>query len=72
MNTMSFIFGQLLTLEMLAAGGQTPRQRQHNRRQHRFRSSHLRKGVGMDNNILVIAFLIVTLIANFAMPTRNE
>lgn len=72
MNTMSFIFGQLLTLEILAAGGPMPRQRLHNRLQQRFRSSHLQKGVGMDNNILVIAFLIVTLIANFAMPTRNE
>ena len=72
MNTMSFIFGQLLTLEMLAAGRQTPRQRRHIRLEHRFRSSHLWKEIGMDNNILVIAFLIVTLIANFAMPTHSE
>lgn len=72
MNTMSFIFGQLLTLEMLAAGQQTHRQRQNIRLQHRFWSSHLRKRGSMDNNLLVIAFLIVTLIANFAMPTRHE
>jgi len=26
----------------------------------------------MDNSILVIAFLIVTLIANFAMPARGD
>lgn len=26
----------------------------------------------MDNNILVIAFLIVSLIANFAMPTDTN
>lgn len=72
MNTMSFIFGQLLTLEMLAAGQQTPRQRQNIRLQHRFELSHLRKGNRMDNNLLVIAFLIVTLIANFAMSAHHE
>lgn len=72
MNTMTFVFGQLLTLEMFAAGRQAPRQRLHNRLQRRFRLHHLRKELFMDNNILVIAFLIVTLIANFAMPTRNE
>lgn len=72
MNTLSFIFGQLLTLEMLAAGQQTPRQRQNIRLQRRFWSIHLRKRESMDNNLLVIAFLIVTLIANFAMPTRHE
>jgi len=26
----------------------------------------------MDNSILVIAFLIVSLIANFAMPTHTD
>ncbi len=26
----------------------------------------------MDNGILIIAFLIVTLIANFAMPARRD
>ena len=72
MNTLSFIFGQLLTLEMLAAGQQTPRQRQNIHLQHRFRFRHSREGGSMDNNLLVIAFLIVTLIANFAMPTRHE
>lgn len=76
MNTLTFVFGQLLTLEMLAAGRQSIRQRLHNglrnRRQTKHRSTqHGREGF-MDNNILVILFLVVTLIANFAMPSQTD
>jgi hypothetical protein len=76
MNTLTFVFGQLITLEMLAAGRQSIRQRLHNglhnRVQYKYWSTHRGKEFFMDNNILVILFLIVTLIANFAMPSHTE
>ncbi|MCE7983120.1 MAG: hypothetical protein DYG89_18200 [Caldilinea sp. CFX5] len=72
MNTMTFVFGQLLTLEMLAAGRQPIRQHLHNRLRNKHRSTQHWKGIFMDNSMLVILFLIVTLIANFAMPSRTE
>jgi hypothetical protein len=70
MNTMTFVFGQLLTLEMLTAGRKPLWQRLPSRRQQR--SSQAWKEFFMDNNILIIAFLIVSLIANFAMPTDTN
>lgn len=72
MNTMTFVFGQLLTLEMLAAGRQSLWQRLHNQVRHRYQSTQPGKESSMDNNILIIAFLIVSLIANFAMPTHTD
>lgn len=77
MNTLTFVFGQLLTLEMLAAGRrQTVRQhlykRLDNGLSHRYWAEERWKGVFMDNSMLVILFLIVTLIANFAMPSHTE
>jgi hypothetical protein len=81
MNTLTFVFGQLLTLEMLAAGRQPDRQHidtQLNNRLHnkgfgrRTRPMQRGKEFVMDNSILVILFLIVTLIANFAMPSSTE
>ena len=65
MNTMTFIFGQLLTLEMITAGRQSSWQ------QLRTQFHHSQKEFFMDNSILLIAFLIVSLLANFAMPTRG-
>lgn len=76
MNTMTFVFGQLLTLETFTAGQQSLwQQLQHQgqqRLQYHHRSSQPWKGFFMDNSILVIAFLIVSLIANFAMPTKTD
>lgn len=80
MNTLTFVFGQLLTLEMLAAGRQPVRQRLHNSFnsglhngfERRTWSTQRWKEFGMDNSMLVILFLIVTLIANFAMPSHTE
>jgi len=85
MNTLTFVFGQLLTLEMLAAGRQPVRQRLHtrfNRGLHngfgvngfmrQTGSTQRGKEFVMDNSMLVILFLIVTLIANFAMPSSTE
>ncbi len=82
MNTLTFVFEQLLTLEMLAAGRrQTVRQHLLKRLynglhttdlQHRYGATERWKGGFMDNGILVILFLIVSLIANFAMPSQTE
>jgi hypothetical protein len=72
MNTMTFVFGQLLTSEMLSAGRQPPWQRLYSHLQQRLPSSQPWKELFMDNSILFIAFLIVSLLANFAMPTRAE
>lgn len=77
MNTLTFVFEQLPTLEMLAAGRrQTVRQhllkRLYNGLQHRYGATERWKGGFMDNGILVILFLIVSLIANFAMPSQTE
>jgi|688.fasta_scaffold146742_2 hypothetical protein len=78
MNTLTFVFGQLLTLEMLAAGRrQTVRQRLLDRLNNngfgrRIWLTQRGKEFVMDNSILVILFLIVTLIANFAMPSSTE
>lgn len=78
MNTLTFVFEQLLTLEMLAAGRrQTVRQRLLDRLNNngfgrRIWLTQRRKEFVMDNSILVILFLIVTLIANFAMPSSTE
>jgi len=77
MNTLTFVFGQLLTLEMLTAGQrQTVRQhllkRLYNGLWHRYGSTERWKGVFMDNSVLVILFLIVSLIANFAMPSQTD
>ncbi|MFZ4659459.1 MAG: hypothetical protein ACOYNY_20770 [Caldilineaceae bacterium] len=78
MNTLTFVFGQLLTLEMLAAGRrQTVRQRLLDRLNNngfgrRTWLTQRGKEFVMDNSILVILFLIVTLIANFAMPSSTE
>jgi hypothetical protein len=78
MNTLTFVFEQLLTLEMLAAGRrQTVRQRLLDRLNNngfgrRLWLTQRGKEFVMDNSILVILFLIVTLIANFAMPSSTE
>jgi hypothetical protein len=78
MNTLTFVFEQLLTLEMLAAGRrQTVRQRlldrlNNNSFGRRTCLTQRGKEFVMDNSILVILFLIVTLIANFAMPSSTE
>ncbi len=80
MNTLTFVFGQLLTLEMLAAGRVAARQhldsrlpsRLHNGFDRRIWSTQRWKGFFMDNSMLVILFLIVSLIANFAMPSSTE
>jgi hypothetical protein len=78
MNTLTFVFEQLLTLEMLAAGRrQTVRQRLLDRLNNngfgrRIWLTQRGKEFVMDNSILVILFLIVTLIANFAMPSSTE
>jgi len=72
MNTMTFIFGQLLTLEMVTAGRQPPRQPLRTQFQPPSQFHHSWKGFFMDNSILVIAFLIVSLLANFVMPTKGE
>jgi hypothetical protein len=78
MNTLTFVFGQLLTLEMLAAGRrQTVRQRLLDRLNNNGFGRRIwltQRGTEfvMDNSILVILFLIVTLIANFAMPSSTE
>jgi hypothetical protein len=78
MNTLTFVFAQLLTLEMLAAGRrQTVRQRLLDRLNNngfgrRIWLTQRGKEFVMDNSILVILFLIVTLIANFAMPSSTE
>jgi hypothetical protein len=75
---LTFVFGQLLTLEMLAAGRrQTVRQRLLDRLNNngfgrRIWLTQRGKEFVMDNSILVILFLIVTLIANFAMPSSTE
>jgi hypothetical protein len=82
MNTLTFVFGQLLTLEMLAAGRrQTVRQHSDTQLNNRLHNMGFGRRTGptqrgkefvMDNSILVILFLIVTLIANFAMPSNTE
>jgi len=69
---MTFVFGQLLTLEMLAAGRQSLWHRLHNQVHRRPQLTQPWKESFMDNSILVIAFLIVSLIANFAMPTHTD
>jgi hypothetical protein len=76
MNTLTFVFGQLLTLEMVAAGRRPVRQHLPNRFHSHFeRRTWLTqrwKEFVMDNSMLVILFLIVSLIANFAMPSSTE
>ena len=66
MNTMTFVFGQLLSLEMLRGNRQLGPQPQPISRvsQQQERT--------MDNNLLIIAFLIVGLIANFTVLTSAD
>ena len=61
MNTTTFVFGQLLSLEMLRG----TRRQAHKR----ILPSLNRQERHMDNNLLIIAFLIVGLIANFTVLT---
>jgi len=63
MNTTVFVFGQLLDLETLWSA---------RREEQRFmQTTRLRpaqpQGEHMDNSLLIIAFLIVGLIANFTV-----
>lgn len=67
MNTTTFVFGQLLSLEMLRDARPQllqPKSRLllplHHQERH------------MDNNLLIIAFLIVGLIANFTVLTGAD
>ncbi len=72
MNTMTFVFGQLLTLELFAAGQQPSRWPLARKPRNYGQSHHSWKEFMMDNSILVILFLIVSLIANFSMPARRN
>lgn len=63
MNTTTFVFGQLLSLETLRSA------RRQGRRLRQTGPSQLTQlqEQRMDNNLLIIAFLIVGLIANFTV-----
>lgn len=63
MNTVTFIFGQLLRLDR---GNQSKRQARQPVRRNRLQTTQ-QQDHRMDNNLLIIAFLIVGLIANFTV-----
>lgn len=63
MNTVDFIFGQLLTLEAM-----TP-----NRERHRRQPTHsTREERIVDNQWLLILFLFVSLIANYTVMATPD
>jgi hypothetical protein len=66
MNTTTFVFGQLLSLEMLREDRQLGPQPQPILRVAQ------RQERTMDNSLLIIAFLIVGLIANFTVLTGAD
>ena len=68
MNTTTFVFGQLLSLEMLR--GRRPLGPQAQPQLISQISHHQERT--MDNNLLIIVFLIVGLIANFTVLTSAD
>ncbi|MEZ4618934.1 MAG: hypothetical protein R2867_25945 [Caldilineaceae bacterium] len=66
MNTAEFILGQLLTFEMMRAQKARPHIRT-------FRIiNYLQKERSMDNQLLIIALIVVGLVANFTVMTASE
>ena len=68
MNTTTFVFGQLLSLKMLR-NCRTSRPLPESQPISRMIQQQERI---MDNNLLIIAFLIVGLIANFTVLTSAD
>lgn len=68
MNTVDFVVGQLLSFEMMNLAEHPPHQRF-----RQYVAQRLQKERIVDNQLLVIAFLVVSLIANFTvMATPRE
>lgn len=68
MNTVDFVVGQLLSFEMMNLAERPPHQRF-----RQYVAQRLQKERIVDNQLLVIAFLVVSLIANFTvMATPRE
>ncbi len=63
MNTVEFVFGQLLSFEMMKLAQRQPHQ-------HMIQS--LAKEPNMENQLLVIALLVVGLIANFTVMSSPK
>ena len=63
MNTVEFVVGQLLSFEMMKLAGRRPQQRI---------VQFLSKERIMENQLLVIALLVVGLIANFTVMASPE
>ncbi|MCB0061960.1 MAG: hypothetical protein KDE19_07590 [Caldilineaceae bacterium] len=72
MNTVDFVVGQLLSFEMMTLAKLRPHQRFRQYVAHQFQVQRFPKERIVENQLLIILFLVVSLIANFTVMATPE